>query len=156
LLHSFPTGHAYLLRITRVVLNRKGKGDLAELKVACDLVSRGYKVAFPYGEDWDYDLIVGRGDALERVQVKHARSDGAVVPVRCGSHSLTNGKVRATKRYTAEMIDWLAVYDATTQRCFYIPATALGSGRSSLYLRLCPTRNGQVSGTHPASRYVEI
>ena len=54
------------------------------------------------------------------------------------------------------MIDWLAVYDATTQRCFYIPAMVLGSGQNSLYLRLCPTRNGQVSGTHPASRYVEI
>ena len=139
-----------------MVLNRKGKGDLAELKVACDLVSRGYKIAFPYGEDWDYDLIVGRGDALERVQVKYARSDGAVVPVRCRSQSLTNGKVRTTKLYTAETIDWLAVYDATTQRCFYIPATVLGRGQNSLYLRLVPTRNGQVVGTHPAARYGEI
>ena len=42
------------------MLNRKAKGDLAELKVAAGLVARGYKIALPYGEDWDYDLIVCR------------------------------------------------------------------------------------------------
>jgi hypothetical protein len=30
-----------------VSVNRKGKGDLAELKVAADLRRRGYKIAFP-------------------------------------------------------------------------------------------------------------
>ena len=34
----------------------KTKGDLAELKVACDLVERGYRVAIPFGEDCDFDL----------------------------------------------------------------------------------------------------
>jgi PD-(D/E)XK nuclease superfamily protein len=53
----------------RVELNRKAKGDLAELKVAADLRARGYKIAIPYGEDWDFDLIVCRREgALERVQ----------------------------------------------------------------------------------------
>jgi PD-(D/E)XK endonuclease len=57
-----------------VQLNKKAKGDLAELKVAADLRSRGYKLAFPYGEDVDFDLILCRDDgALERVQVKYAR-----------------------------------------------------------------------------------
>jgi hypothetical protein len=50
-----------------VELNRKAKGDLAELKVATDLRDRGYKIAFPYGEDWDFDLILCRASgALER------------------------------------------------------------------------------------------
>jgi PD-(D/E)XK endonuclease len=39
----------------------KMKGDLAELKVATDLLERGYKIAIPYGEDWDFDLIFSRG-----------------------------------------------------------------------------------------------
>jgi hypothetical protein len=85
--------------------------------VAADLYRRGHKVAFPYGEDWDYDLIVCREGRLERVQVKHTRSDGRSIIVRCQSHSLTNGRVRATKRYTAEMVDWIAIHDATTERC---------------------------------------
>jgi PD-(D/E)XK endonuclease len=82
------------------LLNRKAKGDLAELKVATDLVARGYKIALPYGEDWDYDLILCRGQSLERVQVKYACSDGQKIAIRCRSHSLTNGKVRRTKYYT--------------------------------------------------------
>lgn len=121
----------------------KTKGDLAELKVACDLVERGYRIALPFGEDVDFDLILMRGDALERVQVKYSRSDGCVIAVKCYSHSLTNGKVRQTKRYTAKTVDWLAVYDATTNRCFYIPAVELGRGRSCLHLRLTPARNNQ-------------
>ena len=134
----------------------KAKGDLAEVMVAADLLRRGYKIALPYGEDWDYDLILCRGSSLERVQVKHATSDGRVVPVRCRSFSLTNGKIRDTKKYTAAMIDWLAVYDATTGGCFYVPAAALGTGRSILSLRLEPTLSGRREGIRWASDYREI
>jgi hypothetical protein len=55
-------------------LNLKAKGDLAELKVAVDLLQRGHKIAIPYGEDCDFDLVLIRGERLERVQVKHTRS----------------------------------------------------------------------------------
>lgn len=136
-------------------LNLKAKGDLAELKVASDLLARGHKIAIPYGEDCDFDLILIRDDHLERVQVKYTESDGAVVCVKCFSHSLTNGKVRRTKRYTAKTIDLLAVYDATTSLCYYIPAAELGPGRSSIHLRLAPTRNGQQQGTRSASNYLD-
>ena len=138
-------------------LNRKANGDLAELRIAADLRARGYRVAFPYGEDWDYDLILCRdGGALERVQVKHASSDGCVIVVRSRSYSLTSGKVRATKRYTAATIDWLAVWDSSLDRCFYIPAAELGDGMNSLLVRLAPARNGQVRGVRPAERYTVI
>jgi hypothetical protein len=133
----------------------KTKGDLAELMVAADLRRKGYKVAIPFGEDWDYDLIIERDDRLERVQVKHASSDGAVVEVPCRSHSLTNGKVKRTKFYTALTIDWLAVYDATTDQCFYVPARELGNGRTSVSLRLAPTRNHQSRGIRLAVDYLE-
>jgi hypothetical protein len=140
-----------------VELNKKGKGDLAELKVATDLRARGYKVAFPYGEDWDYDLILRREDgALERVQVKYACSDGRVIIIRCSSQSLTNGRAKKTKLYTAEMIDWLAVWDRTLDRCFYVPAAELGPGMNRMYVRLAPTRNHQVRGIRLAERYATI
>jgi hypothetical protein len=110
-------------------------------------------VAFPYGEDWDYDLILCReGGTFERVQVKYTRSDGRVIEVRPRSSSLTNGKVKATKYYTAAMIDWLAVWDATLDRCFYVPATELGSGMNLLSLRVSPSLNGQVRGIRFAER----
>ena len=84
----------------------KQKGDLAELKVAADLLSRGHRIAFPFGDDWDYDLILCRGARLERVQVKHTRSNGRTMEVKCRSHSLTNGRIRRTKHYTAETIEF--------------------------------------------------
>jgi hypothetical protein len=140
-----------------VKLNRKAKGDLAELKVATDLRARGYGLAFPYGEDCDFDLILCRDDgALERVQVKYTRSDGAVLRIRPRSHSLTNGKVRATKLYTGETIDWLAIWDATLDRCFYVPAAVLGAGMHMLHLRLSPASNSQVKGTRAAADFTAI
>jgi hypothetical protein len=134
-------------------LNLKAKGDLAELMVAVDLLGRGHKIAIPYGEDCDFDLVLIRGNSLERVQIKHTTSNGSVVCVRCRSHSLTSGKIWRTKQYTAETIDLLAVYDATTSRCFYVPAAELGKGRASLHLRLKPARNGQHLRTRPAEDY---
>jgi len=134
----------------------KRKGDTAELAVALDLRRRGHRICFPYGEDCDYDLVVDRGGQLERVQVKYTESDGCIVQVRCRSHSLTNGRVKQTKRYTAETIDWLAVWDATTDTCYYVPASVLGSGRSLLHLRLTPARNSQVLGTRNAADFLEF
>jgi hypothetical protein len=134
----------------------KAKRDCAELAVAQDLVRQGHKVAFPYGEDWDYDLIVSREGRLERVQVKYTESDGEVILVKCRSHSLTNGKVRKTKRYTAAMIDWMAVYDRTSDRCYYVPSWVLAEGRAQLSLRLTPPKNGQRAGIRFAERYVSL
>ena len=134
----------------------KQKGDTAELAVALDLRKRGYGVSFPYGEDSDYDLVVDRNGVLERVQVKHTRSDGRVIDVRCGSVSVTNGKVTCTKRYTAEMIEWLAVYDVTTEQCYYVPSAMLGTGRSHLHLRLVPALSGRRRGINWASDFLEL
>jgi hypothetical protein len=121
----------------------KQKGDLAELKVAADLIERGCKLSIPFGEDCDYDVIADYEGRLHRVQVKFTESDGRRILIRCRSHSLTGGKAKQTKHYTAEMIDWIAVYDRTSDRCYYCPSSELGSGRCELRLRLAPARNGQ-------------
>ena len=132
----------------------KTKGNLAELKVAADLVERGYRVAIPFGEDVDFDLILVRGHNLERVQVKYTESNGEFITVRCRSHSLTNGKVKRTKYYTSATVDWIAVYDRTTTRCYYLPAHELGKGRAALRMRITPTRNCQQVGIRYASDYL--
>jgi hypothetical protein len=134
----------------------KQKGDLAELKIATDLVAQRYRILLPFGEDHDYDLVIDDGSAFQRVQVKYTTSAGDVVTVRCFSHSLTNGRVRVTKRYTADTIDWMAVWDATTDRCFYIPAAALGTGRSELRLRLTPCHNSQRRRIRWAEDYTDL
>ena len=137
--------------------NLKQKGDQAEIEVARDLIRRGFRIAIPYGENWDFDLIFSRppSDVLERVQVKYCTSDGQVIQLRARSHSLTNGKVRRTKRYTAATIDWLAAYDPTTDRCYYLPARELGTGMNVVALRLVPARNAQEIGARYAHDYVD-
>jgi PD-(D/E)XK nuclease superfamily protein len=134
----------------------KAKGDLAELKVATDLLERGYRIAIPYGEDHDFDLILCRDDRLERVQVKYTESNGNVLVVRCRSHSLTNGKVKRTKYYTAATIDWISVFDRTTDRCYYVPASELGGGVSSIRLRLTTPLNNQRAGIRWANDYLSL
>src|SRR5690349_7763599 len=133
----------------------KRKGDLAELKVAADLIDRGCRLSIPFGEDCNYDLIADYEGRLHRVQVKYACSDGHMVLIRCRSHSLTKGKVRATKLYTSKMVDWIAAYDRTSDCCYYCPSWELGDGRAELRLRLQPARNGQRIGIREAKAYKE-
>ena len=134
----------------------KKKGDLAELKVATDLVARGCELSIPFGEDSSYDLIADYDGRLHRVQVKYTQSDGRVIFVKCFSHSLTVGKVRSTKHYTPVMVDWIAAYDLTTDRCYYVPSWMLGAeGRSGIYLRLAPSLNGQSRRIRRAEDYLD-
>jgi hypothetical protein len=133
------------------VADLKRKGDLAELAVATDLVRRGYRVAFPFGEDWDADLLVLYPDGIARVQVKYVTPRGDVLVVSGRSQSLTNGRVRTTKVYTAETVDVLAAYDARSGRCYYVPASELG--KKVHHLRLGAARNNQRSGVRMAADY---
>jgi hypothetical protein len=116
----------------------KRKGDLGEAMVMAEVLRRGYKVAIPVGEDWRYDLIVLRDNHLERLQCKYTESDGKTVVVKC--RSTNNWR---TVKYTSKDFDWLAVYDKTTEQCYFIPASRLGEGRATITLRLEPSRNGQ-------------
>ena len=54
------------------------------------------------------------------------------------------------------MIDWLAVYNATTNCCYYIPAAELGSGMAMMHLRLVAPRNNQRSRIRMAGEYRAI
>ena len=89
------------------------------------------------------------------MQVKYTESNGVFVEVRTRSHSLTKGKVRRTKYYTAKTVDWIAVYDKETDRCYYVPSSELGNGVTGLRLRLVETRNCQRIGIRYAHDYLD-
>ncbi|MCB0966539.1 MAG: group I intron-associated PD-(D/E)XK endonuclease [Ilumatobacteraceae bacterium] len=132
----------------------KGKGRIAEIEVLRLCVERGYRVSIPFDDDAPYDLVVERTDRsepLQRVQCKYTRSDGKVVQVRCRA---TNNWSEV--RYTPMMVDWIATFDATTERCYFVPAVELGdAGRTMMHLRLQPTSNGQSQGIRWASDYLD-
>ena len=115
-----------------------------------DALRRGYKVAIPFGEDWDYDLIVLRNGKLERVQCKYTESGGETIRVKC--HSTNNW---CTKSYSENDIDWLAVYDKTTDKCYYIPSKELGKGRYEIKIRLTKTKNNQKKYIRMAQDYLD-
>jgi hypothetical protein len=50
------------------VASLKQKGDLAELKIAADLIDRGCRISIPFGEDCDYDLIADFSGHLHRIK----------------------------------------------------------------------------------------
>lgn len=120
----------------------KRKGDIGEAMVMAEAMKRGYKVAIPVGEDWRYDLIVLRHGNLDRVQCKFVTSDGATIRIPCRS---ANG--HSVIKYTPQDIDWIAVYDTTTDGIYFVPSNMLGdTGRATLTLRLKPPKNNQKKG----------
>jgi hypothetical protein len=130
---------------------KKAQGDLGEAMIMAEVMKRGYKVALPVGEDWRYDMIVLRKGKLERIQCKFTKSKGDIVTVRC--RSLNNWN---EIRYCDKDIDWLAVYDQTTDQCYFINASMLGKlGRATISLRLTPTKNKQKKLILWAKDYVE-
>ena len=127
------------------------KGEIGEAMVIADLRKRGFGVAIPFGHDVPFDVILYRKETgmLERVQVKYTESDGKVIRVKCRSASDW-----VSYRYTAEMIDWIAVYDATTDRCYYVHSSEF-DGMWSLNLRLQPPANNQKRFIRWADDYLE-
>lgn len=129
----------------------KSKGDLGQAIVMADVLKRGYKVAMPLGEDWRYDLIVTKNNKLLRIQCKYTESSNGVIKVRCETHDGRN-----YYKYKQSDLDYIAVYDKLTEKCYYIPSSYLGNGRATISLRFSKTKNGQVKKVLKASGFTDF
>ncbi len=136
-------------------MNPKLLGDVGELAVLSDLAKRGFRVAIPFGDNWDYDLLLVRDGRFERIQVKYTESDGKVIIPNLVVSSTTRGRCVSIKTYTEKIADWIAVYDRTTDKCYYIPVNELDGG-TSFRLRLAPSANSQVKNVRWAKDYEVI
>ena len=121
--------------------NTHATGNVGEMRVAYEATKRGYIVSIPVGHDARYDMIVERHGKLERVQVKTVNSDGECIGVRLKSVGKLDGKTIA-KKYTSDEIDWVVVFDITTDQCLYVPAAIFGTGMNSINIRLKPSKSG--------------
>lgn len=141
-------------------MTSKQKANVAELAVAADLARRGFTVAIPFGEYGDWDLLVDRGmkpmwaPRFERVQVKYVKSDSKYIKVPGRTHSVLAGRVSKTTHYTQDSVEWLAAYDVTTDKCYYVPGSWLT--QSQYMLRLEPPKNNQWSGIRWAKDYLDM
>ncbi|WP_435334782.1 group I intron-associated PD-(D/E)XK endonuclease [Haloarchaeobius sp. TZWWS8] len=110
-----------------VTVNSKDIGDETESKILSVLVSHGYSVSLPFGDNDRYDLIVDDGRLL-RIQCKTAWENKPQT-IRFNTHSQTtrDGEYHEETYRTAidaflvrypptEQLFWVDVDDATTQK----------------------------------------
>jgi prevent-host-death family protein len=135
------------------VLSTNRKGAIAETAIAAAATKLGIPVLRPIVEHGRYDLAFEIGDRILRVQCKWGALDEgeAVIKVSLQSCSLTpTGYVRTP--YAPDEIDLVAVYCGELGRCYLLPS-AVACGRTSVYLRLVPPKNGQRACINLASDF---
>jgi hypothetical protein len=95
-------------------------GELAEMAFIHKAESLGFDVAKPYGNSNRYDLVVRSGQRFWRVQVK-ATGFIAFGNYRVYAERMQRGRAIP---YTADEIDFLAVYIILEDTWFIIPVRA--------------------------------
>lgn len=132
--------------------NPNHKGNVAELAIAKEAADLGLSVLKPQTEHERYDLALGIGGRLLRVQCKWAsrRDDVVYVRLKSAYHSPRRGYVVST--YSRSEIDAVAVYCGDLDRCYFLPIE-LVAGTSTIYLRLKETRNNQRAALNWATDY---
>jgi prevent-host-death family protein len=128
------------------------KGNVAELAIAAEAARLGLSVLKPLTEHERYDLVLGIGAHLYRVQCKWgSRHDGVVeVRLRSSYHSPTRGYVLST--YDETEVDLVAVYCADLDCCYLLPVRLI-AGRHMINLRLSRPKNNQRAALHWAAEY---
>ncbi|MFB6163795.1 MAG: group I intron-associated PD-(D/E)XK endonuclease [Haloarculaceae archaeon] len=111
--------------------NTKDTGDTTEALILHELVSRGYSVSIPFGDNDKYDLVVeGDGDLL-RVKCKTGWLEDARVRFKTVSTTTEDGDP-ITEGY-AGRIDAFAVRCRETDRLYWVPEPEAGT--ENTYLR---------------------
>lgn len=121
------------------------------MAIAKEAASLGLSVLAPLTEHERYDLVIGLGGRLLRVQCKWANRKGDVVLAHlAGSRRGPEGFIR--RNYSSEEIDAFGLYCGDLDRCFLIPIEKV-AGQWAIQLRLAPARNGQRAALHFADEY---
>ena len=84
---------------------------------------------------------------FKRVQVKSTRSEGEIIS--CRLKSSNNWQV---KKYTAEEIDYFAIYEAIKKEGYLIPISDV-EGMTEISLRKGAAKNNQKKGIRQAENY---
>jgi len=126
------------------------KGSIGELRVAADLILKGYNVFYPASSTSPFDLLVYKDGEYKRLQVKYRKIRNGVIPTTVERHSISLNKIKAVKN---DFMDVLAMYCPDTDKCYYIPQTEMNKCVS---LRVEPTKNGQIKGIRMAEDFLKF
>jgi hypothetical protein len=133
------------------MLTTDQKGAIAESAIVHAAIKLGVDVYKPLSDGGRYDLILGLGYSLLRVQCKWAPKQGDVVLIRCYSNRRAPEGFRK-RSYTAAEVDVIAAYCPELDRRFLVTSDRF-DGHSQLMLRLTPSRNNQRLGVNWADDF---
>ena len=98
-------------------MNSKSKGNIGEIAIAKEFIKFGWSVAFPFGDNERYDLIVDDGKNLKKVQVKYAGAKSQNNAWRCTCCSSTNHTTNKKLSSYKDDVDIIAFYIADLDQC---------------------------------------
>jgi len=113
-------------------MNTKQVDDETEARIIAALITEGYSVSIPFGDNDKYDLVLDTEQRLFRVQCKTGWIEEDVVRFKTASKTTVNGDVT--------MADYDGELDAFAVRCpdngalYWVPLE--DAGKKSTYLRL--------------------
>ena len=119
------------------------------MRVAAELLHRGFALAKPIGDSLRYDLIVDLGPLFRRVQVKTARVRNGVVQFSTQTVNYVHGALKM-RGYLGLADDFIA-YEPEISSFYGIAVDDAPAGCA--YLRIAPTANNQVHGIRKAVDY---
>ncbi len=137
-------------------LNHKEMGERSEVIIAARLVSVGYIVLKPLGENHRYDLVIEDADRkFWRVQCKTAWISKDQQTIRfnsCSNHyAYTWQKDTMTKRHYRGEVEYFAVYNPDLEKVYFVPVDDVGI--TQVTLRLTPPKNNQLQKVNMAKDY---
>jgi hypothetical protein len=126
------------------------KGTITELKCKTYFLELGYIVSTP-DSPTRYDFILDTGEKLLKVQVKtsHTDADKTKLMFKTSSTHIT-AKGNTRNHYQNDGIDYFCTW--YENECYLIPVA--DCGKDEKYLRLVPTKNGQVKNISFAKDFI--
>jgi hypothetical protein len=123
-------------------------GNRTEAVVLAALIEAGYQALLPFGSGHPYDIALDDDGRLVRVQCKTGRllKEGVVFfPTASWCRNLSYRSYRGD-------VDFFGVYCSGTGQVYLVPIGEVPE--KAAYLRVEPTRNGQLRGIRWAKDYV--
>lgn len=116
----------------------KAKGILGEARVLSKLLSAGFSVSVPFGDNSPYDLIVDTGTSLYKVQVRTGRLINGAISASTISTRWNSTGSRKVKPTDGSIDYYAIVYE---EDVYIVPF--LDASKTTITLRVEPPKNNQ-------------
>lgn len=124
--------------------NTKVKGDLAEAAILKQFLKREYRVLKPFGDNYQYDLVVDNGEGFKKIQCKCAvyhKNRGALYCMLTRKEYINKKYVNVL--YKKQDVDYFALYCNELDKVYLIP---FKEDTFCITLRVDPPKNNQSKG----------